>query len=350
MDVKISENKRIEYLDIAKGIGLITVVFGHLFKYQGTVSNIIFSFHMPLFFFISGYCFNPKKNDNFEKFFIKKLKSLIVPYIIFCLIGLFISFIVPSWRVSLSKYSIIEVFFNTQPETLHVGQTWFLVCLFWVEILAFWIYKYLIKNRGIICIFIVMLVLGISGYYSGRIGSQLFIYGRFPFKLDSALTALVFYFSGYFFRKVPIKFRRLENLLIGCILFLVNCYIAINYLGWVNICALIYNNPIFYYICALLGSISIFLISISIQKMYWLSYLGKHSLILFSLHSFLIALMNIGVSKILHLQIINGENMPNQWCIICGIIIIICFFPIAYIINKLQGGIKSYVKNILRDK
>ena len=53
-------SKRIEYLDIAKGVGILLVVLGHndfevisLF-----VQRLIYSFHMPLFFFLSGYFLN----------------------------------------------------------------------------------------------------------------------------------------------------------------------------------------------------------------------------------------------------------------------------------------------------
>ena len=84
------ENKstRLEYIDIAKGIGLILVVFGHLFSYNGELSIIIFSFHMPLFFFISGYCFCPHKYNDFESFLVKKVKHLVIPYLIFSIVNI----------------------------------------------------------------------------------------------------------------------------------------------------------------------------------------------------------------------------------------------------------------------
>ena len=38
--------ERIEYIDIAKGIGILLVIAGHLFAYRGPISRWIFSFHM----------------------------------------------------------------------------------------------------------------------------------------------------------------------------------------------------------------------------------------------------------------------------------------------------------------
>lgn len=49
--------ERIEYIDIAKGIGILLVIAGHLFAYRGPISRWIFSFHMPLFFILSGICY-----------------------------------------------------------------------------------------------------------------------------------------------------------------------------------------------------------------------------------------------------------------------------------------------------
>ena len=46
-------NERIIYLDIAKGIGILLVVLGHL-NLEFVFKNIIYSFHMPLFFYLGG--------------------------------------------------------------------------------------------------------------------------------------------------------------------------------------------------------------------------------------------------------------------------------------------------------
>ena len=46
--------KRIVWIDIAKGLGIILVIAGHLFRYDSYISTVIFSFHMPLFFFFAG--------------------------------------------------------------------------------------------------------------------------------------------------------------------------------------------------------------------------------------------------------------------------------------------------------
>ena len=45
---------RYDYLDYAKAIAIIGVVFGHVFGFNNSVSIYFFSFHVPLFFIVSG--------------------------------------------------------------------------------------------------------------------------------------------------------------------------------------------------------------------------------------------------------------------------------------------------------
>ena len=89
--------KRNELLDIMRGIGIILVVFGHAIvpeirNNSGVYKNIyeyIYLFHMPLFFFISGYVFEINKNkyNSKKKFLIRKAKLLIIPYLFFSLMS-----------------------------------------------------------------------------------------------------------------------------------------------------------------------------------------------------------------------------------------------------------------------
>lgn len=57
------QTKRIEALDVAKGIGIILVIIGHLSS--SYLHDWIYSFHMPLFFIISGICFKTEKYPSF---------------------------------------------------------------------------------------------------------------------------------------------------------------------------------------------------------------------------------------------------------------------------------------------
>jgi fucose 4-O-acetylase-like acetyltransferase len=97
-------DKRIEWIDLSKGIGMVLVILGHCVCFGGNIHNIVFSFHMPLFFILSGIVFG----NNQKNFVLKKAKALLVPYVYFCLVGLIVSLIIPTWREKLSLYGIIQ--------------------------------------------------------------------------------------------------------------------------------------------------------------------------------------------------------------------------------------------------
>ena len=94
--------KRLDWIDIAKGIGIILVVLGHTLVPQvretgfaGFLWIFIYNFHMPLFFFLSGYLFEKGLSHytNKGKFILGKLQYLMLPYLIFSTFAyLFIGF------------------------------------------------------------------------------------------------------------------------------------------------------------------------------------------------------------------------------------------------------------------
>lgn len=58
------ENNKLreEYMDVAKGIAILTVIMGHCI-HDCVIKKLIFSFHMPIFFLISGYFFHKKETN-----------------------------------------------------------------------------------------------------------------------------------------------------------------------------------------------------------------------------------------------------------------------------------------------
>lgn len=72
---------RIEYIDIFRAFGIILMVMGHV-MFGRSFDYFIHAFHMPMFFFVSGFLY--KNNDiPFLMFLWKKAKSLLIPYYVF---------------------------------------------------------------------------------------------------------------------------------------------------------------------------------------------------------------------------------------------------------------------------
>ena len=75
-----AKSVRYNWIDWSKSIAIFLVIWGHV-PMQSETHTIIYSFHMPLFFLISGYLYNPKGTIKEELY--KDLKTLLLPYLIY---------------------------------------------------------------------------------------------------------------------------------------------------------------------------------------------------------------------------------------------------------------------------
>src|SRR5438105_3842867 len=75
---------RYGFIDNAKAIGIVLVVLGHSRGLPDSLLRLIFSFHVPLFFFISGFLVKAGKLDASISSNTKKiLRTLAIPYVLF---------------------------------------------------------------------------------------------------------------------------------------------------------------------------------------------------------------------------------------------------------------------------
>ncbi len=118
-------NNRENWIDWLKVFALYLVVLGHLLK-ESYCNNLIYAFHMPLFFFLSGYLHKPKP-------VLDLVKRLIVPYILMNFTYAIVEF--PWNRQSGYLFSSIISIFMIDNDPL-CYPTWFLASLFFVKLLA----------------------------------------------------------------------------------------------------------------------------------------------------------------------------------------------------------------------
>jgi fucose 4-O-acetylase-like acetyltransferase len=329
-DLNVSSTcQRFDYLDIAKGIGVLLVLFGHLLQYGGKVSTFIFSFHMPLFYIISGMCFNPEKDSSFESFVIRRFKSLVIPYFLYCIVGLVFTCAIPGMMTDGMSIDAIanDVFYLAAPNIFHVGQIWFLIDLFFVEIFGFTLNKLVFSksNKKIVSVITILLLI-YCGANTTWVSVRYFVLGRFPWMLDTAITATVFYVVGFLIRRwgVAKTLKRCNKALLSIfaiVLYGLLAHISINYLGWVNIANLMFNNLFLYYTCAFIGALATICISeaicgLTVTKP--LKILGRNSLFLFSIHSIFLELLAILATRVYGYQIMFGLNMPQKVIVLGG--------------------------------
>lgn len=227
-------SKRIEYIDIARGIGILLVVMGHndFAVVSPFVYKVIYSFHMPLFFFLSGYFLNPAVD--FWTFFKKRFNSLLKPFFftIFLIYFFSISFEKMSFQTAIGR--IIKSLYGTG-YYLDWVQLWFLPHLFVVSLYAYLFYKTAGRiNNRIVRWLILLATLMIASIYLlsfypfplSMLGKEYELFGL-PFSLDLVLLSGFYFILGSESRQITSE-KLFSNpfflLITGTILILINLF------------------------------------------------------------------------------------------------------------------------------
>lgn len=133
--------KRIEFIDIAKGICIILVVVGHFCpdyapKWYLGICKVIYTFHMPLFMFASGLVYIATKKDiTYKDFVCKKFKRLMIPYLSVSVILVTIKILMHESSYLNRPFTIlsyIRIFYL--PETGYF--LWFIWVLWWIFLIV----------------------------------------------------------------------------------------------------------------------------------------------------------------------------------------------------------------------
>lgn len=219
----MAEKKRLQYLDIARGIGMICIILGHLGN--DTINRIVYPFHVPLFFLIAGYFINEKKN--FTEFLKSRARTLLVPYAATSLVMIIIAAIEGlimygaeygaagalqgvNW-INAALYGSGSGHYM-QFDIKGIGAIWFLLALFWGSII---VRASLYMNKW------VRAALMIALFAVGWLTKDLF---WFPFSLQPGLCAATFVYIGWIVGRY--KERLMKVPLAVKIAFLVICAAA----------------------------------------------------------------------------------------------------------------------------
>lgn len=200
---QVNKSRRIFELDIARVIGMYLVVFGHLYSYDGgsPIRVWIYSFHMALFFFVSGILH--KERDSFGASVTHFAKALLLPAVVFGAvylilfipltyfnIGLYNDFNTPpvdnhlpflSYTVAMLKFVVADAVYG---HSLPDGVIWFLVALFYCKV-----WTLLLDRRP--------LLVGVCYLFLFYVG---FKYNANVLFIKQSLMALPFYVIGYKFK------------------------------------------------------------------------------------------------------------------------------------------------------
>jgi fucose 4-O-acetylase-like acetyltransferase len=343
--VPATATSRLEWVDVVRGLGIILMFYGHYIQKGISPDNasaveqfrFIYSFHMPMFFIISGFFFRPATHL-LSRIHLLALRRLL-PVLFFTLL------LFPLWfRDEIMHHaslwqdmgSMAVEYFIGRPELDWV--TWFLVCLFVCECMALVMIN---KLRGwvqltLTALFCLALGLVFCEYSITSSDGWLYTLGRSWF-LSEAVVALGFYMIGY--ASFPLLMKQAQYPRFSAMVFIIA--IGLVFLTYslnhpdsvaVMMAARKHGNAFYFVITALAGSLAIISLGMFIQGNGILQMLGRNSLPLLGLNGLFFHYVD---PKLSHLIVpANNEfSVTLDALLITTLSLLVCL-PAVYLLNR----------------
>ena len=315
-------SNRVDFIDFLKGIGIIFVVYAHMML---PYNNIIFIFHMSLFFLLSGFFY--KQDSCLKKLVIKKINTLIIPSLFFYLLGYFRYVFLNYWDFrsfsTIDFSSIFAIFTGNEKGMWEVNfPIWFLISLFHIHIIYYTISKFvtnvILKDIVVFILLLISIWLGINKI-------------DLPYFFDSALFGLLFFHIGNRISKYNL-FRsktKFDWYLIFIFAFIFILLISKE----ISPCDISFNQiegSIFMFFAECFSIIFfLFFLAKRISYIKFVNFLGFNSLIILGIHMEVLFFMS---------RVFNKLNIDQSNFLIGGVvmlsIILLIFIPIIFLLNK----------------
>jgi acyltransferase len=284
----ITRTNRVYWIDALKAIAIILVVIGHSPGIQGYsyIVKYIYSFHIPLFFLISGILFDAKMVENDLSPFLKKqARGLLIPYFAWG----FLTYI--PWYVIARHFGsypdldpikpLLGMLYGTGSGTwlIHNGALWFLPCLFVTRVIFFATIKFVPRSF----LPIVLAFLMALGFVCVKL-----VPFPLPWGLDIGLIAIGFFGVGFLLKDRLLSFRLPSaTYLIGILSILA----LIHFIAVFNNARISFAERAFGDILLFLGEASVgiafwFVIAKMIPTSSIISLIGESTMMIFVLHAF----------------------------------------------------------------
>lgn len=333
---------RVAYLDISKFIAIFFMVLCHTLVPR-TLDSIVHAFHMPIFFIISGWCFNIDKHNKFLPFIRSRIKSLLIPYffwgtVLFLGWELFYLLYDPQKTFSATKF-LSSFFYDNALSSPFATIQWFLTCMFFAQIIG-WLLLTLCKKRTLLVIASIILLFVIGW------GLPFVVPFRLPLSLDVAISSGGFYLCGWLIPncitpKINDKVKKIllcpATLIVELVLGLYIAYIN----GYVNMRLISFNNPLLFYLSAILLSLAIMHFSYLFERFNSkenfvyksILYLGKNTLLILMLNQVFIQSAKLIVeNRGFYVNLSQSEKYLLWFGF--SVVLMVLFIPVIMFINR----------------
>lgn len=350
--------KRIEYIDIAKGLAIIAVVLGHALTDQENVSEIthprllnwISFFNVSTFFMINGFLYSDKCAEHPFRSILKKFKAYYLPYLAFNLIFYvlnnplvnihFLSEGKKITGVSAFIKGLISLFLGKmQPLT---GPMWFLRALIVMSVLYILIdsvssrlfngkHRYVINGAFSVLMLLASALLHLPN----------------TFNIDSGCKYFLVYFAGVLYRRFNLnRFMKKRPVAAFAVAFVLSVILA----NVTNV-GLYFNSNYPLAFLALFISVTMILSASQlpfISKAAVIKLAGQSSLYIMALHFFAFKFVSLAMVKLYGFEIMKLEDIPvireldysGLWTVIyvlVGVAVPVCIAKLVEMIRKRIG-------------
>ena len=329
------QTERKHWVDVAKGILILLVVWGHLdwlaltyvgtsiFSYKSYTNFAFLPYYMPAFFILSGMCSN--FDTSIRSFVVRNFKSLIIPGI---LLGVFVS----RWfRLFCEEGLRWDNFVMMNDwQLIYKGGSWFLTALFLSKCIYYAIHHSQVKVLYKVLFSFLMMIVGIVLYNRQYVNI---------WHYQHALIALPFVQFGTYLRTKSLIDKSWTVFCVGIISLIFTYFYDYPFLNAGPHITL--QSCILFLVLSISGSLLIFVISMKISECKLLEYLGRHTLTVYLLHG-CIMIPLIKVSTMAINCNFGGRFMMVN--ILTGIIVVCSATLICVVIDEFINRQMAFLK------
>ena len=323
------------WIDLLKGFGIILVTFAHLYP-NYILENNIYSFHMCLFFFISGYLFTETHSK--KSYALKKIKNLIVPFLIWN----FICSVIESLRNHNITLFFQKLFIIKGNLCLN-APIWFLLILFMVEIIFLFLSSIkIIKNKYMfysLIFFLNLLVFILIGGF------------KLTLKANLIPLGLMFFSLGYIYKLISesnnYKYNKIIIFLLCFILITINVIFSAILNTRISYTEAYFGNMLYFIIASISGVLGYFILfeknACNLKHTNFLTKIGSSSMTIMVFQYPLFYIYNLIGNKFFGFDNIWQYRSTLKAFILC-VLTILLILSGAWIVKKIFRNNKKMEK------